>query len=170
VSARLAAVAAFLICVVAANVLTARYGLIPVGLGLTATAGTYAAGLVLLARDLVHDLAGRLAVAGCVVAGAVVSAVLAGPRLAFASGVAFAVSELADTLVYQPLRRKGWGRAALLSGLVGSAVDTLLFLALAGFPIWSALPGQMLAKTAVTAAVVIPVVVGRALLRHPERA
>ena len=37
-----------------ANWLTSRYGFIPVGLGLSATAGTYAAGLCLLARDWVH--------------------------------------------------------------------------------------------------------------------
>jgi hypothetical protein len=101
-----------------------------------------------------------------VAAGAALSAVLAGPRLALASGVAFAVSELADMLVYQPLRRRGWARAALASGVVGAAVDTVLILALAGFPIWPAIPGQMLAKVATTVAVVGPVVVVRAVLRH----
>jgi hypothetical protein len=164
-----AAVAAFLALVVAANMLTAQYGLIPVGLGLTATAGTWAAGLVLLARDLVHDTAGRWAVAGCIAAGAALSAVLTTPQLALASGVAFAVSEAADYAVYAPLRRHGWARAVLASNLVGSAVDSVIFLALAGFPIWSAMPGQMYVKTAATLAVVTPVVVARAVLRDRLR-
>lgn len=161
---------AFLGLVVAANVLTARYGLVPVGLGLMATAGTWAAGLVLVARDLVHDALGRLAVLGCIAAGAAVSAALAEPRLAGASAVAFAVSEVADLAVYEPLRRRGWVRAVVASNVVGAVVDTVLFLALAGFPIWAAMPGQLLAKTTATAVVVIPVGVSRAVLRHRLRA
>lgn len=160
---------AFLGLIVAANWLTAAYGLIPVGLGLAATAGTWCAGLVLVARDVVQDLSGRAATLALVAAGAGASAVLAGPQLALASGVAFAVSEVADLLVYTPLRRRGWARAAFLSGLVGSAVDTVLFLAIAGFTIWAALPGQMLAKTTATLAVVGLVVVARALLRNRLR-
>lgn len=160
---------AFLSLIVAANWMTATFGLVEVGFGLMATAGTWCAGLVLLARDAVQDLSGRAVVVVLVVVGASGSAVLAGPQLALASGVAFAVSELADLVVYTPLRRKGWGRAAFASGLVGSAVDTVLFLAIAGFPVWHAMPGQMFAKTAVTAAFVVAVVVGRVVLRHRIR-
>lgn len=167
--ARFWAVVAFLGLAVAANVLTAHYGLIPIGLGLMATAGTWAAGLTLLARDVVHDLAGRWAVVACVAVGAVLSAALTDPRLAVASGVAFAISELADLAVYTPMRRKGWARAAVASNLVGSLVDTLAFLSLAGFPIWQALPGQMFAKTTATLVVVAPVVVARAVLRDRVR-
>lgn len=163
------AVVAFLTLVVTANVLTARYGLVPVGFGLMATAGTWAAGLTFLARDWVHDLTERTAVFACIFAGAGLSCFLAGPRLAFASGVAFAISEIADLLVYQPLRRRGWVRAVVASNIVGSVVDTVVFLALAGFPIWLALPGQMLAKTTATLVVVIPVAVGRAVFRNRLR-
>lgn len=166
---RILAVLAFLALAVVANVLTATYGLVPVGLGLAATAGTWAAGLVLLARDLVHDTAGRWWVLGCIAAGAILSAVLTDPRLAIASGIAFTLSELADLLVYTPLRQRGWARAVVASNLVGSVVDTVVFLALAGFPIWQALPGQMIVKTAVTVAVVVPVVVARAVLRNRVR-
>src|SRR5688572_11355222 len=55
------AVSIFVATVVAANILTAGFGLVPVGFGLTATAGTAAAGVTLLARDWVHDVAGRSA-------------------------------------------------------------------------------------------------------------
>lgn len=164
-----ASVVVFLVLVVGANWLTATYGLVPVGLGLVATAGAWAAGLVLVARDLVHDTAGRLAVLACIVAGAALSGLLATPQLAIASGVAFAISELADFAVYAPLRRRGWGRAVAASSVVGSVVDTVLFLWLAGFPIAMAMPGQMFAKTTAIAVVVVPVVVARAVLRYRLR-
>jgi hypothetical protein len=56
------------------------------------------------------------------------------------------VSELADLVVYQPLRRRGFLRAVLASNAVGAPLDTIVFLALAGFPVWSALPGQLWVK------------------------
>jgi hypothetical protein len=77
----------FIATVVAANTLTARYGLIPVALGLTATAGTAAAGLTLLARDRVRHVAGRPIVLCCIVAGATLSGVWAGPRPADIAGI-----------------------------------------------------------------------------------
>src|SRR4051812_23395404 len=106
-----AAVLVFVVCAVGANVLTSRYGPVPVGFGLPATAGTWLAGLVLLARDWVHDTAGRTTVGVCIVAGAALSAVTASPRLAVASGVAFVLSELADLAVYTPLRQRSWAGA-----------------------------------------------------------
>lgn len=161
-----AAMLAFPAGVVAANWLTARFGLIPVGLGMTATAGTAAAGYTLLARDWVHDVAGRRAVLACIAAGAILSAVLAGPALAVASAAAFAVSELADLLVYQPLRPRGFVRAVLASNAVGAPLDTIVFLTLAGFPVWSALPGQLWVKAWATLIPVAAVLAARALLRH----
>ena len=83
--AAVAAVALFVTTVVAANVLTARHGLIPVGFGLTATAGSAAAGFALLAPDWVHHRAGGAAVLACITLGAVISGGLAGPRPAMAS-------------------------------------------------------------------------------------
>ena len=163
------AVSVFAACVAAANWLTSRYGFVPVGLGLSATAGTYAAGLCLLARDWVHDSAGRAAVLAAIGAGGAASAVMAGPRLALASAAAFVLSELADLLVYQPLRRRGWIRAVIASNAVGAPVDTVLFLSLAGFPVWVAVPGQLLAKATATAIPLLIVVGVRALLRHRLR-
>jgi hypothetical protein len=40
----------------------------------------------------------------------------------------------------------GWIPAVIASNAIGAPVDTVLFLALAGFPIWTAVPGQLLAK------------------------
>jgi uncharacterized PurR-regulated membrane protein YhhQ (DUF165 family) len=136
---------------------------VPVGLGLTATAGTYAAGVSLLARDWVHDTAGRPAVLVCIAVGALVSAGLSGSRLAAASAAAFACSELADLFVYQRLRSRGWAPAAAASNAVGAPVDTVLFLALAGFPIWAAVPGQLWVKIVAT---VVPVDGGLGLVEQ----
>jgi uncharacterized PurR-regulated membrane protein YhhQ (DUF165 family) len=148
--------------VVASNWLTAEFGLI----GGFVTAGTFTAGLTLAARDAVRETAGIWASLGCVAAGVAVSVVMAGPVLALASGAAFAVSELTDTAVYEPLRRRSKTRALAWSNLVGSVVDSVLFLALAGFPVWPAVLGQVAVKWAMC--VVLPLLavgVARAVLR-----
>lgn len=157
---------AFIGLVVASNVLTDRYGLV---WGVVA-AGTFTAGLVLAARDAVREVAGLWAALGCVAVGALASWWLTVPALALASGVAFAVSELADTIVYEPLRRRGKARALAVSNVVGAVVDSLLFLWLAGFPLWPALPWQVGVKWAM--AVALPLLalgVAHALLRNPIR-
>lgn len=164
-TARVLAALAFVGCILAANYVTARYGFVPVGFGLMATAGTYFAGLALLARDVVQDTAGRLAVVGLIVVGAALSWWLSTPALAVASGVAFLVSELADMAIYTPLRRKTWAGAVVVSNTVGALVDSLIFLTLAGFPVWLALPGQMVAKVGITLATVALVLVVRSIAR-----
>ncbi len=122
-----------------------------------------------LARDWLHESAGRAAVLAAIAAGGAASAVMAGPRLAAASAAAFVVSEVVDLLVYQPLRRRGWIRAVIASNAVGAPVDTILFLALAGFPVWAAVPGQLLAKATATAVPLVVVLGAHALLRHRFR-
>ena len=161
----LAAAAGFVLTVVVANILTTRYGFIPVGFGYEATAGTYAAGCAFILRDTTQDELGRLAVGVAIAVGALLSLWLAAPAIAVASGTAFAVSEACDWAVYEPLRAGGYVRAALASNVVGSVVDSIVFLAVAGFPVWSALPGQLIGKLTVTLLVVGLVVVSRALLR-----
>lgn len=167
---RLLATAAYLGTIVAANWLTARYGLVPVGFGLTATAGTYAAGFGFVARDAVQDAAGRAATLAVLAVGGVLSWFLSTPALAVASASAFAVSELVDMAIYTPLRRRGYVRAALASNLVGSVADTLLFLWLAGFGLAAlTVAGQLAGKAWATLAAIGLVVMTRALLRHRLR-
>lgn len=165
------AVAAYLSTIVAANWLTAHYGLVPIGFGLMATAGTYAAGLAFVARDLVQDVAGRLAVLAALAVGGVLSWFLSTPALAVASAVAFGLSELADMAVYTPLRKGGYVRAAVASNVIGTVVDTVVFLWLAGFGLAPlVVAGQLVGKFWVTLAVVGLVVMARAFLRHRVRA
>jgi uncharacterized PurR-regulated membrane protein YhhQ (DUF165 family) len=130
----------------AANWLTSRYGMVAVLPGVSVTAGTYAAGAALLARDAVQDAAGRQGVLAAIAAGGAVTA-LTSPTLAVASTVAFLVAECADMAVYTPLRARGWARAVLASNVVGAALDTLTFLWLAGFSITGqAVGGQLAGK------------------------
>jgi uncharacterized PurR-regulated membrane protein YhhQ (DUF165 family) len=162
----IAALTAYILAITAANWLTTRYGLVPVGFGLITTAGTYAAGAALLLRDVVQDLCGwRWVIAG-IAAGSVLTAATS-PALAVASTVAFLLAELLDMAVYTPLRDRGWARAALLSGIVGAVADTYAFLALAGFPITvQTVGGQFVGKTLwATALPVLAVLVVRQVRR-----
>lgn len=157
----------YLLSIVTANWLTARYGFVPVGFGLAATAGTYAAGVAFIARDAVQDTAGRTIALGTIVVGAAVSWFASTPTLAIASGAAFLLSETIDMGIYTPLRRRGYVRAALASNFFGSIVDTVVFLWLAGFRLaFGTVAGQIIGKGWVTLATVVLVVTIRALLRH----
>lgn len=161
----LAALAAtlFLGCILLANYVTTEYGLIPVGFGLMATAGTYLAGLTFVLRDTVQDLLGKAATIALIVVGAALSYFISDPFIALASGVAFGCSEIADQAIYTPLRESGYIRAAVASNVVGSVVDTLLFLWIAGFGITGQVfAGQVVGKVTVTVAVVALVVAVRA--------
>lgn len=147
---------AYAASIVAANYLTAHYGLVPAGFGLLVTAGTYAAGFALLARDFVQRYAtaawgSRAGIAyalACILAAGVLSWFLATPALAVASTLAFLAAELVDLAVFSRVRvRAGFISAALVSNVVSAPVDTVAFLWIAGFPLtWQAVIGQFIAK------------------------
>jgi uncharacterized PurR-regulated membrane protein YhhQ (DUF165 family) len=142
-----AALVVYVGAIVAANVLTQRYGLVPVGFGLVATAGTYAAGFALLARDFVHRFAGLGWVLGGILVGITISWFMASPALALASAAAFGIAELADLLVYLWSRPRGVIHAAGWSNVVSAPIDTVVFLWIAGFPLtWPVLAGQLVGK------------------------
>ncbi len=52
-----------------ANWLLARYGVVPIGFGLSAPAGVFAVGLAFTLRDIVHRTLGRAAVIACIALG-----------------------------------------------------------------------------------------------------
>ena len=119
--------------------------LLPVGLGLMAPSGVLVVGLALVLRDLVQRRLGKGWALGAIVAGALLSALLAPPALVLASCGAFALSELADFAVYTPLQRRGLVLAVFASGLAGLVVDSVLFLQLA-FGGLDFLAGQIVGK------------------------
>ncbi|MFM9637639.1 VUT family protein [Streptomyces turgidiscabies] len=154
------AVAAYAAAIAGANWLTDHLGQVPVGVGeMTVTAGTYCAGIALLARDAVQDTLGRDWVRFGIALGAVLTLAFS-PTLALASAAAFLTAESADMFTYTRLRAGGWERAALASGAVGSVVDTVVFLSLAPFPFgWGALAGQLVGKIVWATALPVSVVV-----------
>lgn len=166
--------------IVAANVLTARYQLVPAGFGLHVAAGTYAAGFALFARDLLHRSAaatlgprrGVAYVLGAILVAGLLSWVTSTPNLAVASTVAFVGAELVDLVVFTRVRRRaGLAAAILASNVVAAPVDTVAFLALAGFPITATVVGgQLLAKLAYATLIPLAVAVVLERRRHPSRA
>lgn len=148
------ALGAYIAAIVGANYLTATFGLVPIGFGLLVTAGTFAAGFALVARDGVQATSGKRWVLAAIAVGAALSYVTSSPALAVASGMAFLVSELVDLGVFTPLRERSLPAAVLASSVVSAPVDTILFLHIAGFPLsWQAVLGQFLVKTAIAAVV-----------------
>lgn len=144
---------AYVASIVGANWMIAHIGqplgpnhVLPVGFGLVAPSGVYLAALTFVARDVLQRLGGTRAGLAAIVVGAGVSAWVASPRLALASGVTFLVSETSDFLVFTPAQRRSFPVAVLASGLVGEVIDSVLFLTLAGIPLAVALPGQLLGK------------------------
>ena len=124
----LAMTAAMMLIVASANVLV-QY---PVNDWLTWGALTYPISYFI--TDLTNRLRGPRAARRVVWAGfalaVLLSAVLATPRIALASGTAFLVSQLLDVAVFDRLRGRAWWQPPLFSSVVGSAVDTALFFAL----------------------------------------
>ena len=144
---KLAALAAFIAVVVATNAITVAFGIVH-WLGVATTAGTWFAGFAFVARDWLQDVGGRAWVVWAILAGAAVSALFS-PTLALASCTAFLLSEFSDFAVYTPLRERNRTAAALLSNTVGSVIDSLVFLTLAGFPLFL-LPSQVGIKIGTT--------------------
>ena len=135
----LPAILAMAAVVVASNILVQ----VLVGDWLTLAAFTYPPAF--LVTDLTNRLRGAAAARRVVWAGfavglvcSVIGAQIEGPagplvslRVAIGSGVAFLVAQLIDVAMFERLRAGAWWRAPLLSSVVGSALDTALFFAIA---------------------------------------
>jgi uncharacterized PurR-regulated membrane protein YhhQ (DUF165 family) len=117
----------YVLTIYAANWALERYGFVSIGFGLMAPAGVFFAGLAFTFRDFLQETAGRLWVVVAILTGAALAYTIS-PAFAVASAVAFLVSEFADFSVYTPLRERSRYTALALSNMVGSVVDSLLFL------------------------------------------
>lgn len=156
-----------LVGVVAANWLTSTYGFVPVGLGFSATAGTFAFGFALALRDSTQDILGKRVMLSIVFVGAAISYLVSDQMIALASAVAFLFAELVNFAVYTPLRNKSvlgdsrWAAAVVSSSIAGAIIDTVIFLLIAFG--WAAvtipaLVGQLIGKAYAT---VIYLIVGK---------
>jgi queuosine precursor transporter len=128
--------------------------LLPIFPGIMAPSGVLMIGAALVLRDLVQRRSGVLVSLACVMIGAALSAFIAPPALALASGAAFAFSELVDFAVYTPVARRSFLLAILLSCSAGALADSALFLWLA-FGSLAFIGGQFVGKLYAAAAYLI---------------
>jgi len=113
-------------------------------------------------------MARRIVYVGFVVA-LLLSAWLATPRIAVASGTAFLCAELLDVTIFNRLRRHAWWKPPLVSTLFASVLDTSIFftLAFAGTDMpWVTLAlGDLAVKLAIALFALVPFRVALALVR-----
>lgn len=171
-------VLAYLISIVAANVITASTMPIQFGIFLV-PAGTFIVGVTFILRDLVQNQLGRKKTYACIIIALVLSAAVSailGDTLMIvaASAISFCVSESMDTEVYSRLRLSMAWRVAF-SGIVGGILDSSLFVVIGLSPVgsgqlpWSAVPaaivGQIIVKSVLQ--IIGALILHQVLIRRP---
>ncbi len=152
------AVLAMIVLIVASNILVQQ----PISPWLSWGALTYP--MTFLVTDLINrgdgPKAARRVIYFGFAAAAVVSILVAGPRIALASVTAFLAAQLMDVQIFDRLRAGNWWRAPLISSTVSSALDTALFFSLAFYgtdvPWTTLLVGDFLVKLAIAFAMLGP--------------
>lgn len=124
--------------VVASNILVqypVQYTLGPLILEDLLTWGAFTYPVAFLITDLCNRTFGPARARIVVITGFIlavgISIYAATPRIAIASGSAFLVAQLLDVSVFHRLRHTHWWRAPLISSVLGSLLDTVLFFSLA---------------------------------------
>lgn len=139
------------------------------------TWGAFTYPVAFLVSDLVNRRFGpaaarRVAWIGFAVAIAA-SLLLAPPRIAIASGLAFIASQWLDISIFDRLRRGSWWRAPLVATVLASVLDSVVFWSLAfagtGGPWLSWAVGDLGVKLAVGVCMLLPfrLLIGRQLSR-----
>ncbi|TKT75272.1 queuosine precursor transporter [Aquamicrobium sp. LC103] len=127
-------VAAMAVVVTASNFLV-QFPFAHFGLQDVLTWGAFTYPVAFLVTDLTNRRYGPTAARKVVFVGFVIaialSVWLATPRIAIASGSAFLVAQLLDVSIFDKLRRQVWWRAPLISSIIGSIIDTIIFFSLA---------------------------------------
>jgi queuosine precursor transporter len=132
--ANLVAVAAMGAVVLASNILV-QYPVSIGGRDDLLTWGAFSYPFAFLVTDLSNRRFGprgarRVVYAGFLVA-VLLSAALATPRIAIASGTAFLTAQLLDIGIFDRLRGRAWWLPPFVSSVISSALDTAIFFSLA---------------------------------------
>ncbi len=152
------AIGIMILIVVSSNVLV-QY---PINNWLTWGAVTYP--IAFLVADVLNRRFGpaaarRVAYVGFVAA-LIISAWLASPRIALASGTAFLSAQLCDIYVFDRLRHRSWWQAPFVGGVAGATLDTFVFfsVAFAGttMPWHTLLVGDLIVKLALNTLMLAP--------------
>ncbi len=143
------AVAAFTVFVagiVLANWAITTYGLVWVAPGLVAPAGVYFAAITFPARDVLQRASNKWESLLAIAIGAGVSYLVSSSTIATASALTFLCSETLDFVIYTPLQRRWFTPAVVASGICAAALDSWIFLRLAGFgesAFWGTFVGKL---------------------------
>ena len=126
---------AAMVAVVSASNFLVQYPFEHFGLGEILTWGAFTYPFGFLVTDLGNRRYGpqkarKVVVVGFVFA-VILSVWLSTPRIAIASGSAFLMAQMLDITVFDWLRRQAWWRAPLISTIIGSILDTVVFFSLA---------------------------------------
>jgi uncharacterized PurR-regulated membrane protein YhhQ (DUF165 family) len=129
--------------IILGNILVHSLGIISFA-GLTFPAGAAAIGLTFSARDFVQEHYGKFGCWGWMLLASLITYAF-NQHLAWASGCAFFIAEFSDWLIYS--RTKGsFEKRLLLSNLISTPLDSLVFVLLAFGPVWPAIIGQTIIK------------------------
>jgi len=152
------AIGIMIVIVVSSNILV-QY---PINNWLTWGAVTYP--IAFLVADLLNRRFGpaaarRVAYVGFVAA-LFISAWLASPRIALASGSAFLSAQLCDIYIFDRLRHRTWWQAPFVGGVAGAALDTFVFFSVAfagtAMPWHTLLVGDLIVKLALNTLMLAP--------------
>lgn len=150
----------YLLSIVAANIITAKFAPLIVGVFIIPY-GSFLIGITFILRDLTQNKIGRkktyLVITTALILSGITSYLLGdGLYIVTASLIAFLISETTDTEIYTRLKMKMEYRV-LYSGLVGGLLDSIVFVVIglspigAGFLTWeqvtAAIVAQVLVKT-----------------------
>lgn len=169
--ARIRALVLFVAVVAAANAATFWIGVVPVGFGAHAAAGTLAAGAIggLAAGLRRQGLAVAMVGIACAAA---VSTLVSGP-VGLAWGIAYLAAEAVGAVTWQPLDALHAARWQVFGALAMTAlVDTVVFVALLDWWLPLGVAGQMLGKAEAVLATGALLLAARRLRGHlrPRRA
>ena len=160
----------YLIAIIIANVITAAFAPLQIGLFLIPW-GTWLIGAALVLRDVIQHKYGRryayLAIVAALILSAVTSKIL-GDTLAItiASAISFIISESADTEIYTRFK-VSFLKKVFASGIVSSFLDSIIFVTIglsplfSGFLPWDVIPNAVLGQFVVKS---LMQVIGIALL------
>ncbi len=149
----------FMIMIVVSSNVLVQY---PINNWLTWGAVTYP--IAFLVADLLNRRFGpaaarRVAYVGFVAA-LFISAWLASPRIALASGSAFLFAQLCDIYVFDRLRYRSWWQAPFVGGVAGATLDTFIFFSVAfagtDMPWPTLLVGDLIVKLALNTLMLAP--------------
>lgn len=117
--------------------------------------GSAIVGSVLILRDVIQQRIGHRVI-GISIAGVALSYLAADPQIATASALAFAASEATDYAAFVLSGRRPFRERVIRSSVASVPVDTIVFLAVAGFWAWPAFALQCASKFSALALLWLP--------------